>query len=432
MKATEIIGITSFVLFLLVFRIFLGIQINFIHLDYEQIYLMGLENAFSGNWSFWGPDVVWSKTRLPGAMQGLLAGIPLRLTNHPYSPIVLSNLISAAGLILLSFYAKRKFPGLSLYFLLSLFLLFPFGLFNGVVLLNTSYLIFSGAILFLAVFDLFVYRDKLYWNSSLHFFMIGFSLLFTYQLHLGWVLIIPFVLVLLYLEWKRTPRKWWKPVSFLALGSIISGLTLLPTLFTYGNVIMTNVEGNLTFKIERTFEVFDLFARYLGMATFDIIHTRSFSVLASDKSIINLILIWAVKLFTILQFIGICISLFFIERSIEYRKTILLFFLTLIMALFLYIISNKHLEARTYILLYPIPIWLTLFSYSYLIRYRYVKSILNSSLILVFVASLGIGISNFNDKHSFKSVENKIQRAIEKEDPYEFAKRRKTLMDDYN
>ena len=76
-------------------------------------------------------------------MQGILAGVPIQLFKHHYSPIILSNIISFAGLMLLAFYAKIRFEKLSIYFLIALFSLLPFTLFNGVVVLNTCYLIFS-------------------------------------------------------------------------------------------------------------------------------------------------------------------------------------------------------------------------------------------------------------------------------------------------
>ena len=129
--------VVIFMLLCLLLRIFIGIQINFSHVDYEQIYLIGLEYAFNDNWAYWGPDVVWSKTRLSGAMQGVLVGLPLQIFKHPYSPVILSNIISFTGLMLLAFYAKVRFSRLSIYFLISLFSLLPFTLFNGVVILNT-------------------------------------------------------------------------------------------------------------------------------------------------------------------------------------------------------------------------------------------------------------------------------------------------------
>lgn len=420
------------ILLLLIFRIFLGIQINFSHEDYQQIYLMGLENAFSNQWSYWGPDVVWSKTRLPGALQGLLGGIPIRLTGHPYAPIIFSNIISAAGLLLMSFYTKKRFPQFSLYFLIPFFLLLPFYLFHGVVMLNTAYLIFSGALLFIPVFELFIYRDQMVLKNPAYYFLaIGFSLLFTYQLHLTWVMYIPFIIVLFYLEWKRNSSLWWKPLLYFSIGGIIAGATLFPTLFTYFGAIFNNVDGNLAFKPERLGSIFDLLIRYFTFATFDV--TASYSVfdLAAEKSIVNLVLLKTLQILAIIQFIGVCITFVFIKKTLAFRKIMLLFVLTLLMALALYTLSNKHLSARTYILLFPIPIWMSFHAYNYLLKYKLFQPILNISLVLVFFAFLGVALANYNDQYSFKAVEKELNEAFEQKAPYLFHQRRKTLMDEF-
>ncbi len=424
-------GIVLFILFLVTFRTLFGIHINFNHEDYTQIYLIGLEDAFSGNWSYWGPDVVWSKTRLPGALQGLLVGVPIQLTGNMYSPIILSNIIAATGLVMFAFYAKKRFPKLSIYFLLALLLLFPFGLFNGAVLLNTAYLIFAGSIFFISVFELFMYREKLLYKPAVYFFLIGFSFLITFQLHLTWVMFVPFILVLVYLDIKKVPKDWWKPLLFIFLGCLLSGLPFFPTLFKYGNVMMNNAEGNLLLDFGRIASSFDLLIRYIGIATFDI--TRRDEVkLALEKSTLVVISIWIIKIYTFAQFAGICISLFFVDKSKEFKRTMLLFLLTFIMALCMYIMSNKNLDIRTYILLFPLPIWLSFYAYNYLAKFRFVKVILNSSLVVLFVAMFGVGAMNYNEIYSFKAVEDKINRAIENEDPDEFGKRRSTIMDQYN
>ena len=424
--------VTFFILALILFRIFLGIQVNFSHEDYTQVYLIGLEHAFSGHWSYWGPDVVWSNTRLPGALLGFLAGMPLSLTLNEYAPIILSNIISGAGLILLSFYAKQRFPKLSIYFLLALFLLSPFMLFNGVVLLNTAYLLFSGAILFMVVFELFVYRDDVLWPPHFNFLALGFSLLFTFQLHLSWVMFIPFVFVLFYREWRTHPSHGWKYLSYFTAGCILSGLTLLPTLFKYSHVILIGSGGNVNIHWSRVTSIVDLFVRYTGIATLDVNQKLNFIHLLSTQGWMGVGLIWTMKLFSLIQFIGFSVSFYFMQKSPEFRKSVLLFFLSLLMALGLYILSNKHLEMRTYILLYPIPLWLALFAYSYLMDFRFIKSILYVALVLLWVTSLGIAVSNFKGMYSFSSVETKIEKAIQDKNPEEFAIRRKTLMDHYH
>jgi hypothetical protein len=51
---------------------------------------------------------------------------------------------------------------------------------------------------------------------------------------------------------------------------------------------------------------------------------------------------------------------------------------------------------------------------------------------VTFITTIGIGYSNYNNKYSFNSVEENINNAIDKQDPNQFAKRRKTLMDKYD
>lgn len=417
------------ILCLLVFRIYLGIQINFSHNDYNQIYLLGLENAYSGHWSYWGPDIVWSKTQIPGALQGLLAGIPLRICKHPYSPLILSNIISCIGLLLIGFYAKKRFPALSICFLIPLMLLLPFYLYHGVVLLNTAYLIFTGALLFIAVADLFIYRDDLILKSTPVYFMIlGFAMIFTYQLHLSWIMFLPFIAVLLFIEWKEAKVKWWKPIVFFSVGCIISGITLLPTLIEYSKVIFTHFDSNLTYHPERLAQFFDLLARFFTYATFDITHNYKIFRLASNENLIIFILIRLLKIFAIIQFLVFWVVFYFLRKNIFFKKTFLLFILSLVMATCLSVIANKHIEARTFILLYPIPVWLSFFVYDYLFRYKSAKIIMNTMLVVVFITFLGIGITNQNDMYSFKALEPELKKALKDNKPNEFGVRRETFM----
>jgi hypothetical protein len=431
MKRFQPIFISLLITALLVFRIWYGIQINFSHPDYTQIYLIGLENALSENWSYWGPDIVWSKTRLPGAMQGILAGVPIKITGNIYSPIVLSNLITGFGLVLLAFYAKKRFPHLSIYFLLGLFLLFPFGFIHGTVLLNTAYLIFAGTLLFISAVELFIYRDDLIFKPTRYFFLIGFSSLFTFQLHLSWVMFLPFILVLLFLEIRRTPSNWWKLCSAFTLGCLLGGLTLIPTLWQYGGVMMSDVEGSLRFDPSHFASFFDLLIRYLGIATFEITNKNEI-IYATAHSTFARLTLTALKIFTLIQFVTIVITLFFVKKTKEFKKIMFIFGLTFIMAFGMYLISNKNLEMRTYILLIPIPIYLSLFSYNYLFKYLWVKYVMFTSLLLIAITTGSFGIANKKGPYSFEAHKDKINQAIQNKNPTEFGERRKSIMDKFN
>ena len=58
-----------FVIFLLLcFRILLGVQVNFSHEDYFQIYAIGLKALINNDWPFWGP-----RAKSPQVKRRLLA-----------------------------------------------------------------------------------------------------------------------------------------------------------------------------------------------------------------------------------------------------------------------------------------------------------------------------------------------------------------------
>ncbi len=236
---------------------------------------------------------------------------------------------------------------------------------------------------------------------------------------------------MLFLEWKRTPKQWWKLLVFLFIGSILSGITILPTVIQYFDVVFNNIEGNIAFNPARVGKIFDLLTRYFTFATFDVTQTYFFYQLASEQSIITSVLLRFLKIIAIIQFVVFWISFYYLRKNILFRKIFILFILTLLMALFLFVISNKHLAIRTYILLYPVPIWMSLFVYNFLFKYKYIKIILYSSLFIVFVTFIGVAATNYNAQYSFKSVENQLKTAIETKTPNEFGKRRVSLMDKY-
>lgn len=418
---------------LVCFRIFFGIQINFNHEDYEQIYLIGLEYAFNDTWSYWGPDVVWSETRLPGGMQGFLAGFPLQVYNHPYSPIFFSNLLSAIGLILLALYGKKRFPSLNLNFLLALFLLLPFYLYHGTVLLNTAYLIFTGALLFIPVFELFIYRDKLIFKQvGIYFALMSFSLFITYQIHLTWVVYIPFFIVLLFLEIKnKTPQLWTVPI-YIILGALISGSFLIPTIIDYGSVIYLNNEDNLNFDPKSFLRIFELFGRYFSFATYDVIITYNFYEVATYKSYFSLISLWAIKIFSFFQFALIWIGFYKMKKTIDFKRTLILFGLTLLTAIVLFSISNKHLESRTYLILFPVPLWLSLYGYEYWFKTDWIKKLTYGITALSFLAFLSVSVANYKGEFSFNSKKTEIEKALKERNPEAFGERRKSLMDEFN
>ena len=62
-------------LLLFAFRLGYGLSQEFFFEDETQIFLMGLRYYATVAWPFFGPDVVWTKSEIPGALQALLVGV---------------------------------------------------------------------------------------------------------------------------------------------------------------------------------------------------------------------------------------------------------------------------------------------------------------------------------------------------------------------
>src|SRR4051795_1889686 len=90
---------------LFAFRLRFGLSREFFFEDETQIFLMGFRYYATGDWPFFGPDVVWTKSEIPGALQPLLVGMPLRLAPYPEAPYVLLALLSFGALAAFAWYA---------------------------------------------------------------------------------------------------------------------------------------------------------------------------------------------------------------------------------------------------------------------------------------------------------------------------------------
>ena len=428
MKANSFL-IVLLCLALYLFRCFFGLQVNFSHADYHQIYLIGLEYLTSNNWPYWGPDIVWSKTQLPGGLQALLVGDSINFFNHYTAPIFISNLFSSFGLILLSLYISKRLTNLPPYLILLLTHLFAFNVFHGAVLLNTAYLLFSGALVFISVLELFLFAKNTLLPKKYYFLAIGLALTFTMQLHLSWVMILPYLMVLLFFELKQGSKSLLTALGFLIIGIAIGGVTLFPTIAKFGTEIFSNSDGNVAFDITRLKRFGDLFIRYIGIASFEINPRTDINKLAIAENNLIIAPIWIMRIIGAAQVIFMLVGIYFIRKQKEIKRSLVLFGLSYLMALVLYLLSNKHLSVRTYILLYPIPIWFFFQAFSYWVsKYKSAIQYMLVSCIIALFSYFGIAYLNAGSKHSFKYWEYHINTAIKKQDIECFGKRRVSRM----
>ena len=139
--------LVAFLAVAFVLRLAFGLAFDFWGDDEFQIYLIGLKYYTTGAWPLYGPDVVYTETRLPGGMQGLLVGGPFWIAPWPEAPYILLNALSLGALALLAWYIGRRLPDLPRWFLWIWVFFSPWTLDISAHIINTSYAIL-GAIVF--------------------------------------------------------------------------------------------------------------------------------------------------------------------------------------------------------------------------------------------------------------------------------------------
>src|SRR5579871_215195 len=226
----------AFVLLSIVFiaRLGLGLCGELFGPDESQIYLIGLKFFTTGQWPYFGPDVVYTHTQIPGALQGLLAGGPLFVWHAPEAPYILLNLLSLAALVFLGWYISRRLPEVPPWMLWPWMFFAPWTLDITTHVINQAYLLPGAIAFFVGAFEAAPPLKRGVFGRGLAWFLMGFGLVWVYQLQLSYALLLPIAAVVwLSVARQSLPRSLTNLGSAL-IGALVSGATLVPTLVHVG------------------------------------------------------------------------------------------------------------------------------------------------------------------------------------------------------
>jgi hypothetical protein len=219
---------------LFVFRLLFGLSSEFFFEDETQIYLIGLRHYATGQWPFFGPDVVWTKSEIPGALQGLLVGVPLTLAPVPEAPFVLLNLLSFGALAALAWYCCEQLPKAPRWLIWGWFMTIPWTLQFSTHVNNPSYVLPAAIVFFLGFFEAVPALSLRRIPPSIAHAMMGAGVVWIMQIHMSWPLLGPFLLV----AWLSRRGDGLTALAVNAVscaaGALIPALALVPTLLSYG------------------------------------------------------------------------------------------------------------------------------------------------------------------------------------------------------
>jgi hypothetical protein len=219
---------------LFVFRLAFGLSSAFFAEDQTQIFLIGLRHAATGAWPFFGPDVVWTRSEIPGALQGLLVGVPLRIVPLPESPFVLLNVLSFGALALLAWYTTRRLPSIPRWLVWGWFLTAPWTLHFSTHVDNASYVLPAAIVFWIGFFEATPVFSLGWIRPAAAYFMMGAAIGWIMQLHMSWPLLPP-IAAGAWLSRRKDGARRLVAYALCALcGAAVPALLLIPTLIAFG------------------------------------------------------------------------------------------------------------------------------------------------------------------------------------------------------
>jgi len=255
-----------FVIGIIIFRFLYSLSQEFwnpLDIDSIQIYLIGLKSFTTHAYPYFGADVVYNASQIPGALQGYLVTAGWYLWMIPEAPYIILNILLTLSLGFLAWYSSKRLPDLSRTFIWIYVFLIPWSICYFTRIINPSYVIPGAILFFIGIFEIYPSTRIYVVKQWLCYYFLGFSIFWIMQLHMSWVLLIPFTVVAFYylLRSKNTNEIIKSSISFLA-GCVTTASLLIPTLTQFG---LTNNEGkSVSSLLEFHPEHFAQFFKLLG------------------------------------------------------------------------------------------------------------------------------------------------------------------------
>ena len=400
-RRRTIILLLLLVLFL--FRLAFGLCSEFWE-DERQIYLLGLKYYATGAWPYFGPDVTF-QIQIPGALQGLLVAIPIFILPIPESPFILLNILSFLSLCLLAWYCTKRLPEMPRWFIWAWLMTAPWTLDYSTHVVNPSYVLTGSILFFVGFLETCPYTSKQLISPRWANLMMGLSLFWVMQLHMSWVVLLPYVFASFYFQYKTQGKNLLASCAWFALGSALTGSLLLPTFFKYGLTAgLGGTDLAATLNLYNLQEIFSptegVLARFLSFSSFEIGRfmggnsAKRYQFISQQPWLIPFILFLGV--IGILQPIAMLILWFSKTRAQKDWRAIK--YLTLFTVLLLYVsflVSIKSPSSHTFYVTMPIAMIYSFYCWSDFLRRPKWQTFSKIFIACGIIFHAGLAINNF-------------------------------------
>ena len=396
------------------FRLFFGLCSQFQDEDTKQIYLLGLKFYTTGAWPYFGPDVTHT-IQIPGALQGLVIGLPFYLLPIPEAPYLLLNILTFSSLSFFAWYCCKRLPEMPRWFIWSWLLTSPWTLNLSTHIYNPSYVLPAAILFFVGVIETYPFLSLRLISPRWANFMMGLSLFWIMQFHLSWVVLLPYVALSFYFQVKQSRWRVFPRLVWFGVGAVVSGSFLLPTFIKYGigggmggtNESVGFNSGNLWRHLNI---VEGVLGRFLSFASFEL--PRFIGANTAARLAFLRENPWLVPIVAFLTLVGIlqCVLMLILwfrkEHGHNDWRAIKYFTLVTVILLYLsFLFSMKAPVSHTFYVTFPVAMLYSLYCWNEFLRKRVWQRFAAVFIVCGLVFDIGLAATNL------KQVSIYVERA---------------------
>jgi hypothetical protein len=427
MKLRGIPRITVFFMMLLLLfalRLGYGLCSEFWFPDELQVYLIGLKFYTTGHFPYFGPDIVYTSSQIPGALQGLLVGLPFYLLKIPEAPYIFLNLLSMSVLCLFAVYIQKRFTETPKWFIWIWLLTCPWTMNFSTHILNPSYVLFGAVLFFIGFFEAMPKLSIGFLKPWMAFFMMGFALFWVYQLHMSWVLLLPFIITAFWFSFRKNKIS---ALTFV-LGCLLSASTLIPTFLAYGlHFGSGSTAENIVFNGSNAKEIVTVMMRFLSFASNEIprfIDTDGGSKVQFFKDYLPAapFMLFAI-LMGFLQVAYLVIAFFRKNPKSDFAWVKWITFSAMMVTYLSFFFSVKGPSSHTFYVLFPLVMIYSFYCWQPLFRKKWFTMLMTVMLFSTIVTNCTLAYHNYHLKSMYKNRELPL-KAIQEKDYHILGERR--------
>lgn len=419
---------------LFAFRLFFGLCFEFFFEDETQIFLIGLRAYARDAWPYFGPDVVWTESQIPGALQGLLVALPFYVAPFPEAPFVLLNALSMATLSLLAWYVCLRLPTLPRWLVWGWLLTMPWTINYSTSLINTSYILPGAAVFFVGFFEAHPRFSLARLPRPLAYAMMGAAIAWMVQIHLSWPLMGPYVAAVFISRRREGWRAAVRDSGALVAGALLPGLLLVPTLVQYGWHAGSGGTGrNLAFHWVGVGAVVSTLARFLAFASLEVVQ---FIATDTAKRVMFVLRhVWIAPLLAVVWVVGIVHPVWMLWQWFARRhptredwvavKWLAAATVALVSASYCFVVEPP--QAHAFYLTLPIAFVYAAYCFAFLDSPRW-RAIAAAILAVNIAYHFGLALAEAPDRSIYKN-RIVVAEAVARPDPDVLAHRRGFAMD---